>query len=745
MATTTTKDVSFSIDLDALNTQLDAQKNLESVPEKSLSVKSTVFTVGSDPRVGTKPKISTPNLQNLEILKDRMNNPYVRLHWRILRTDIDSGGIVGFNVYRRDLSEEDSVSFNGIVDLDRVGFDKLSKGNKKKGKFSADKKALYNIKRKSIPLSILNPNLANLQANQNSMIFQNTTPDSPSFTQGSFTKFKKTFNKIAYVDYTQFAASEKNKFLTITDKNFVDLVFDDVSIGFYETFEYYVESVSQQLGQNPRSETIVVTIENSDIVAPPQSLSAKQINETEIQLSVKVDATAHISKVFVYRKADDEVFYEYIAFANNITDTINIIDDSVKYQKTYTYRVFAQNIHGNLSEPASITVFSSVQRITPQTRSNSLKIPIISAVQDQNSDFVKIVISPNDPNIAYYELKRRDLTIHERNFAVPSKNETNYGGNGWEMDKFFVEKKIVLIDNSGLTNPLKTKTVMNEIVFVDDTVDVNHIYEYRIRGYDLFVNPSSYAFAAVHTTGKKSIRTPINLKSEILRGFPFRIKLSWDDDNLATPFSASQYLVQRRKLSENVYESFPLTMNTFIIDEVSTPDAVLFDGTPLSTNTYTSQSNTTLINENLTITDDTRRAHKLPNFLLQNDTYFYTVVAIAANGEDRSNATSEFQVSTLPDLSDVINFQAKVLNAKVSPITVRLSWMVEETKERPDYWTIEKKYDTSTDDFVMLGKAYLATEFFDRNVEPGFSYIYRIKAFDTVGRESVYFQTGLTL
>lgn len=737
-----TKDVSFSIDLNLLNKQLEAQRVADRDPENDFSVKTTVFTLGKDPRVGTKPQVSAPNFTLIQILKDRMDNPFNRLNWQLPRSDIDAGGVIGFNIYRKDLGAESALSFNGVMTVSRVAFDKLSQGNIAKGKFSAERKALYNVKRKSVPILVLNPNLANLEARSEKYTFnEDSLPDSPSYTPGGFERTERPFVKIGYVDYTAFSAQENKKFLTVTDKNIVKLTFDDKKVGYFETFEYYIESVSQKLGENPRSEVIRVTVEDTNKVIPPEVI-AKQINETSIQLAVRLNPSAKIARIFVYRKASDAVSYEYINVSNNVSDVINIVDP-VQYRKTYTYRVFAQNIYGNLSEPAEITVFSSVQRVVTQSRSNSLKSPIITALQDQNSDFVKVIISPNDPNIAFYELKRKDLSIYERRFAVPSKEETNFGGTGWVADKFFVEKEIVPIESSGSTDSLKTKTILKEIVFVDDTVDIGHIYQYRTCGYDLFGNPSAYGFSMVRVEGKKSIRTPINIRAEVVRGYPFRVKIMWDDDNLASEFSASMYRVERRKLSEVSYESFPLTANKFIIDEVSTSDAVLFDGTAI-TDTYTSQSNMSLTNDKLTMLSDMRRAYNLPEFLVPNDTYFYRITAVASN-QDVSNASAEFQVATVGDLSNPLNFNVTVLNTKVAPISARVSWEIEDAKERPDFWLIEKKYDTPYDSFVPLGKAYLATEIYDRNVEPGYTYIYRIKGFDSIGRESAFVQTTLTL
>jgi len=757
-----TKEVSVSVDLEELERQLQEKREEEDFSEtKSFNTRSTVFTLGSDPRLTTKRQIAAPDFYLVEILKDRLDNPYLQLNWRVDRVDVDSGGIVGFNIYRRRLSDIDESSFKGTLPFSVAAFDRLSVGNKRYGKFSFDRKALYNIKRGSIPLEILNSNLSTLRNVEALKLF--SSPDEEISLEDSFQRFfaRIQFEKVAYVDYTAFVAEERKKFLFVQDRNVVSLSYKDKKVGYSETFEYYIECITKNLGENPRSDTVTVTTEDNDAVRPPSSLKLKQLNEREIQLVISIDPREKIAQVIVYRRSDDEISFDKLITVANTNNCINVIDGSVQYTKSYIYRVFLQNIHGLLSEPKEIKVFSTTQKVTPQSRSVNLKIPIISAVQDQNSDYVRITISPNDPLISFYELQRRDLSIYEKRFAVPSPLETNYGAPGWPANTFFVQKERqpIIQTSKEKTSALKTKMTFKEIVFVDDTISKDHIYQYRTRGYDLFGNPSSYAFSTVRTTGKKSLRTPVNIKAETLRGFPFRLKLLWDDDNLSTLrtteelFSGSSsvdkvenkilYKVQRRKIGETTYESFPATANKFIIDEVSSVDAVTFEG-KLIDDTYVRLPNASQDDENLKIKDNIRRAFKLPNFLKENDIYFYRITAISKDGEE-SNASSEFQISTLADLSDPIDFRATVLNSKVSPVMVQLTWELDTLKSVPDYWTIERKIDSKNDSFSTIGKAYLESQFFDRNLKLGNTYLYRIKAFDVVGRESGYFEARLTL
>jgi hypothetical protein len=566
------------------------------------------------------------------------------------------------------------------------------------------------------------------------------------------------YANIATVSVSKFLAEQKKKFLQETDRNIAKFYFRDTKVGFGETFEYYVVSIAKQLGKEMPSNTAIVTVEDFSPPHAPTKISIKQTKETEVQVMVSFNTASKPARVLVYKKSKNMVSYGFQGDLPIKNSSLIFTDTDILYGENYSYRIFVQNIHGLISDPAQVDFFTSVTKVTPESKFNNFKVPILTAVQDQNSDFLKINIFPNDPLISYYVLERRDLTNKEKKFTIPSKDTNGYGGSGWSTNQFFVEKNKELIqDNNG---NFISKIVFKQISFVDDTIDLGHTYQYRVRGYDLFGNGSSYNLAIVSTEGKKSVRSPINVRRQLLRGFPLRYKILWDDDNLTNNLSQRNYFdadgrtdqkpvdivyrVQRRKIGQNVYESFPLTPNNFIVDEVVSGDPVDFENQTLPNANFTRENSLEVSEREYEQNAKLRRSFGMPNFLLEGDTYFYRIIAIN-KADEQSNATEEFKSVAIAEISDPIDFGAEILNTKVRPIVARLFWQVDQTKAFPDFWSIERKVDTKNEDFRQIGNSYIQLQYFDFNLAPGHTYIYRIRAYDTLGRVSNSVQAKLTV
>lgn len=788
-------EVAVEIDIEQLDERVKDKLEADLPSSRQVEVRSTVFSLGEDPRVSSEQPPAPPEVRFVEILKDGLDNPYVEVNWRMARSEVDNNNIIGFKIWKRKVSRDKFLRDNRTEEtsernFSRVAFDKLSRGITKRGNFSSDRKAINQIKSDLIPDSIKNPKLEQYRESSKARAIPSLQPTSPFAknrvlasrvdkvnvfnTRPDFERVfdEVKFKQVGYVGYDQFLKKEKSKFVQVIEREFVDLSFKDVAVGYGEIFEYYITPVSKKIKTTPKSDTVSVMVEDQTPISPPTQLLAKQSSENEISLTICIDPRDNVSRAIIFRRSDRQVTFQKIASVQNVDDCIKIIDSTVSYGETYTYRVFLENIYGSISDPkdlisgggqaaGEITITSTTQRVTPQTRSNNLRVPVVEVLPDQNSDFVKLIISPNDPLVSFYEIERRNLTTKEKKFSVPSRL-TGYGGVGWESNRIFVKKERGLVDNtvSQERDVLNKSLSGNEIVFLDATVTPGHIYQYRVKGCDLFCNSSPHSLKIVRATGKKILRSPINFKSELLRANPFRIKISWNDDNLQVENTLEKafsketslnpiepdlvYIVQRRRQGEMKYESFPATANRFIIDEVPSLDAVPFNSSEQE-DTFGKLPDKQRDDGTVRLSREQQpiRPFGAPNYLSENEVYFYRVYSRDRFG-NISNPTEEFKVSTLPSLADPENLKVKVFNTKVRPLIAYVTWSVDPTKYRPDYWIVERKFDNENDTFELIGRSYLEPRFVDKDVDVNSNYIYRVRSVDTQGRTSSFFEVRLT-
>jgi len=133
------KQIKVQVDLNELNKQLETKREQDLLDPSEIGavVRTTVFSLGTDPRLATDPVIKPPVLRYIEILRDGLNNPFVRIHWRMKRQDVESGNIKYFNVFKQKIRP-----FKKVRAFHRVAYDKIGQGITRRGRFSSEKKAL---------------------------------------------------------------------------------------------------------------------------------------------------------------------------------------------------------------------------------------------------------------------------------------------------------------------------------------------------------------------------------------------------------------------------------------------------------------------------------------------------------------------------------------------------------------------------------------------------------------------------
>ncbi len=685
-----------SISLDLFKIPAITEKKAVS-KDQTTSIRTTIFSLGLDPRVSNQ-QLSTPDLFLVEIMKDQLKQLFVRINWKIPKFDIDSGNVLGFNIYKK---------INSTINdekLSLIEFSKLTQNLKRDSKFSEDRKGIQNVKKGSIDLNVLNTNLAQSKNFQQQSQFQTT---------------KKDFEKIAFVDFSKFVNQQKEK--TVFSEDFLNesVFYDDRTVAFGQQIEYFVSSVSSKMEETFQSDVVPVLVRDESSISPPD-ISAKQIDEFHVFLKIVFKKQDQINDVIVFRREiDNDVRFIKIGEITDVkNESVEFIDDKIGWGKEYDYLVFTKNIHEVLSPPAKFSFFCSTS--IEKSHSNDLKKPVFNAEQQKN--VAKITISPNDSKILFYKIDRRDLSINEKAFIVPSRNTDGYGGNGWSSNQIFY-------------NRLDPKSV----VFIDDTVLGNHVYQYRICGYDRFGNNSSHQYKTIEIIQGEILKSPINLQIEILREHPLRVKIKWEDENVYDAGEKVFFEIQRRKGHED-FGTFPLTENQFIIDETLSDDTIQFSVNKTE-DTFKKIPNR---KSEINILSQIKRSNGVLDFLKENFFYFYKVKIITNDGLS-SPFSEEIKLLTSPELSSPIDLIVNDENPKQKPAVVFLSWNLEEDKSVPEFFVIQRKVDNINDSFITIGESYFDNEFLDREVSRGQNYVYRVKSVDSLGRETSFKEVRIGL
>ena len=341
-----TKEINVHIDLEEFNSQLEQQREqrLLDPAATKIKVRTSVFSLGQDPQLATVVVPKPANLRFIEILRDGLNNPYLQINWRILRTDVTEGQIVCFNIFRRKVSQEKFFSRidrsgESLVKFTREEFERINRGSKRCGRFRPESVCLSRVNNELIPLILRNKNLATEQDRAKARY--ESSLDRPRFTiskggtltdatnqtnlitdEGSFLRSlsEKKVRKIGTVSYSSFIAKENRKSVSVFESDFVDMKFQDKSVRFGDTYEYYIVSVSKVLSKKMRSNSVTVHVEDSTPVKPPTQILAKQFDVDKVRISFCVDAADEISRSFILRRSEDDLNFKVIGSFINIRD-----------------------------------------------------------------------------------------------------------------------------------------------------------------------------------------------------------------------------------------------------------------------------------------------------------------------------------------------------------------------------------------------------------------------------------------
>ncbi len=465
---------------------------------------------------------------------------------------------------------------------------------------------------------------------------------------------------------------------------------DSVEVG--RQYTYYVISVDEDMVESVRSRLTDFSVTSEIPPDPPSGLSGK-IDGPYVVLSVTAGAE-RIEKFEIYRREVDAAhskdptkisttggssgfllsidirdvlkngFSQVGEVLNSRFGGAYFRDITVVQGKTYDYRVYSVDIYGNKSQD------SKEFRIFVNERSNrsiDLKKPTLLTEIDLNTNHAKVTIIPSDPRVVGYFLSRRDLTLNENAFTIPT--EPSHMKFGSRSGKIFDGPLLRSKDNSW-TGYIRADETS---VFVDKTTRIDHTYQYKVYGIDRFGNSTSHSISPpLFISRRAQVNEPINLRSSIgnLNG-TVNLKIEWDDgaidvqpeeklgnqEDVTNSSVRTLYQVERRLTTNDFWESFPLTEQRFLDDT---------SGKSVE-----------------------QRQTFMPPFLRVDSSYLYRVAAYQTGGFI-SNFSKAIQVNTFLPVLSPKNFRIQACDAKCNPHYVTLTWDDAADSGVVDRWIIDR-------------------------------------------------------
>jgi hypothetical protein len=537
---------------------------------------------------------------------------------------------------------------------------------------------------------ISDQNMGAEQLRQNAATTQNKS--SVVIAQGN----QQEFREIAFL------TPSKLKQTFIGDR--VQYTLDDEAIAYGRGYRYYIVSVDENIRESTRSPIVDVTIEGIRIPDPPDMVVAQNIGgwvalgiksndhlieKFEIYRSEQDHSNRRIGSLdidvvsgkdgfvkestTVFRAAND--FIQIGESLNSVSRGSNFYDKLIVPGYRYNYRIYAVDIFGNKSADAYQLSFFVPD---PQSKKIELKKPSILAEVDAQTNQSRLTFSCEDPRVKSFLLTRRDMTLDQSAFTTPGQvsslrmGKCDVRGSARFQDVILNDKSV---DSAWVGNFTNDGT---EQVFVDLSSEIEHVYQYRVQGVDLFGNSTQFAVSApVSLVNRPMINPPVSLSASVVVssvGFVDGISLSWVDGNVnisseemlgpqtsqggvADTAVRSMFQIQRKMTGEDLWYSYPMVTGSYFYDLAFIPGR-----------------EQTFFN---------------PPLLEIDQEYQYRVQAFQT-GAFISNFCVPISITARTSPAAPTNFNLVASDTKIRPLYAILNWDVDPLSGIIDSWQIER-------------------------------------------------------
>jgi hypothetical protein len=602
------------------------------------------------------------------------------------------------------------------------------------------------------------------------------------------------FREIAFLSPDKLS----NRIIGLGARALVEFSYTDDTISFGHGYRYYVTTVDNQLVESSRSRIVKVVIDGLRIPPPPSAVSTT-VSTRSIGIVIASDDKL-VEKFEVFRREDDQGITKVSSISATIIsgddgfttgemdrtilpngflhigDSLNhevagstFVDSDVLKGRTYTYRIYTVDIFGNKSEsPKEFTVFVP----DPELKTVSLLKPSILLEVDGSTQLAKVTFRCSDPRVTSLFLSRRDLTIGQEAFTIPGQTSRLMMGFARGLPSLRFEGELMRSTETQVPWSGLFSNDGTERVFIDQTVQSDHIYQYSVYGMDRYGNKTSHDFSKpVQMVTRPMINAPLNLSIELVPGPAFTVSgitVRWDDGNqdisaedrigdrqtLRNTNVRTLFQVERRRIGEERWRQFPLQEDTALFDQVE---------------------------------NDSEAPRFRPPYLTPEEAYAYRVQSVQTGGFI-SNFSDQIQIRVTTPVQVPTNFRIKTCDSKIRPFYAMLNWDTPNNSGIVDSWEIERVVvnnfaaarlnlknpadfnslnfqgfkqvyressrfkSTTSDDSLDNSPKFAAGDiitgehhFMDTELVFGNTYFYRIRTVSTVGQKSRWVYRGVKI
>lgn len=251
---------------------------------------------------------------------------------------------------------------------------------------------------------------------------------------------------------------------SVRSNSFRKYSFVDENVKFGESYFYQIVGIMNDFRQTPTTKPVLVTCELTENCDPPEILNLKVITEGILFTIGNPKQGSKIKGYEIYKFNNKTNKYEFLFFVEKkaIEDFVCFIDSPEEVGQLIKYKVFSIDLFGNrsLNSKKTSIVFDTIFEKKRQTQ-----IPKARIFRDENVTKIRVYKSENS---SFFNVKRKDLWLNEKQYSFKSKN-----GIFWDGSIFLNEEYFDFVDSTAFEN----KDYQYKISFFEKTGEEGAFFE----------------------------------------------------------------------------------------------------------------------------------------------------------------------------------------------------------------------------------------------------------------------------